>query len=211
MNRRCCLILVWLLGAGLAHAGPKTYELDPVHSCVLFRLSHLYTQFTGRFNTFSGVITGDPADPASFQVKAEVAITSIDTANKTRETHLLSPDFFDAAKFAKATFVSTRTVPGKENTAQVTGKLTIRDVAREVTFDTKLLGHGPDMKGVPRVGLHAETRINRRDFGVSFGGSLPNGVPMLGDEVTLILDLEAFEKTPADPASAPAAPAPTAK
>lgn len=182
----------------------KTLEIDPVHSSVLFRIKHLYTMFTGRFNVFSGTIVGDPEDPASLWVTAQVSIAGIDTANKARETHLLAPDFFDAKRFQLARFKSTKTVPGKDNTARVTGDLTIRDTTREVTFDVKLLGHGPDHRKGRRAGFHAEVTINRKDFGVSYGGKLPNGLVVLGDEVELILEIEAVEVQPKEAAPAAA-------
>ena len=194
------LTLALMAGAPAAHGEPKTFELDPVHSCVLFRIQHLYTMFTGRFNAFSGSITGDPDDPSSLRVTAEVDILSVDTANKDRETHLLTPDFFDAKRFAVARFTSTRTVPGENKTAQVTGNLTIRDVTREVTFAVKFLGYGPDHAKGKRAGFHAETRINRQDFGVSYPGKMPDGRVVLGDEVDLILEIEAIEKEAAAPA-----------
>ncbi len=164
----------------------------------MFRIQHLYSMFTGRFNAFSATISGNPSDPSSLRVTAEVDVLSIDTANKARETHLLSPDFFDGKRFGVARFKSTRTAPGKDNTAQVTGDLTIRDVTREVTLAVKLLGQGPDQKGVRRAGFHAETTIKRSDFGVAFAGKLPNGTPLLSDSVDLILDLETVEKEAPD-------------
>jgi len=138
----------------------------------------------------------------SLRVTAEVDVLSVDTANKDREKHLLTPDFFDARRFAVARFTSTRTVPGENKTAQVTGNLTIRDVTREVTFAVKCLGYGPDQAKGKRAGFHAETRISRQDFGVSYPGTMPDGRVILGDDVDLILEIEAVEKEAA--AAAPA-------
>lgn len=181
-----------------ARGETKTYSIDPVHSCVLFKIQHFHTLFTGRFNTFSGTITGDPENPASLRVETEVDILSIDTANKDREKHLLSPDFFDGQRFRTARFTSTRTVPGKDNTAQVTGNLTIRDITREVTFTVRFLGEGPDHQNGRRAGFHAETAINRKDFGVSYAGKLPSGVIVLQDTVELVLEIEAVETKASD-------------
>ncbi len=206
-NVRVALVLALTLGAAAAQAAQKTYVIDPVHSGVMFKIRHLYATFTGRFNTFSGTITGDPADPASLKVVGQVEIGSVDTANKQRDAHLLSPDFFDAPRFSVARFESTRTVPGPGDTAKVTGNLTIRDVTREVTFDVKLLGRGPDHEKGTRVGLTAEATVNRQDFGVSYGGKLPSGLTMLGDSVQLVIEIEAVEKPEAPPAPVPA-PAP---
>lgn len=197
-HRLTLLTLAILATAPVVRAETKTLEIDPVHSCILFRIQHVFTMFTGRFNEFSGTITGDMKDPASLKVTAEVNILSIDTANKARETHLLSPDFFDSKRFAVARFTSTRTIPGSNDTAQVIGNLTIRDVTREVTFTVKHLGYGPDHANGKRAGFHAETRINRKDFGVNYAGKTPDGRTIIGDDVDLILELEAVEKAPAE-------------
>jgi polyisoprenoid-binding protein YceI len=196
-NRTKCLSLLGLMllaGVSTVRGEPKTFEIDPVHSCVLFRIQHLYTMFTGRFTRFSGTISGDMKDPASLRVAAEVDILSVDTANKDRDTHLLSPDFFDSKQFAVARFASTRTTVGTNDTAQVVGNLTIRDVTREVTFTVKFLGYGPDTNKGKRAGFHAEAKINRKEFGIKYGGKTPDGRLTLGEDVELIFEVEAVEK-----------------
>lgn len=189
-----------LLGsiAGTGLAGDRTFQIDPVHSSVQFRIRHLYTTFVGRFDKFDGTLSGDPANPASLKVKATVDVTSIDTFNSVREKHLRSPDFFDTEHHPVATFESTKTTLGeKKDTGTVTGKLTIRGVTREVTFTGQFLGSGVGLQGGgDRAGFHATTTINRFDYGVAFNGALPNGLPMLGSDVELILDIEAADTKP---------------
>jgi len=186
-------------------AADRVFQIDPVHSSVQFRIRHLYSTFVGRFDKFEGTISGDPADPASMKVSAKVDVTSIDTFNAMREKHLRSPDFFDTDHFAVATFESTKTTPGdKKDTGSVTGKMTIRGISKEVTFQGQFLGSGVGMdpKGGDRAGFHATTTLDRFDFGVAYKGSLTNGLPMLGSEVELILDIEAAEiKADAAPAT----------
>ncbi len=187
-------MLAGILAAMPGLAEEQTFQIDPVHSSVQFRIRHLYSTFVGRFNKFEGTLSGDPADPSTLKVAASVAIASIDTANADREKHLKTPDFFDAEHFPAATFVSTRSATGDVKEAgSVIGRLTIRGVTKEVTFRGKLTGQGADSKGATRAGFHATATINRKDFGVAYNASLPNGMTLLGDEVELVLELEAVE------------------
>jgi len=179
-------------------AAERTFQIDPVHSSVQFRIRHLYSTFVGRFNKFDGTISGDPADPASLRVSARVDVASIDTANGAREKHLRTPDFFDADHYPMATFESVKTTPGeKQDSGAVTGNLTLRGVTKAVTFKGQFLGSGTGMQGPDRAGFHATTVINRFDYGLAYNGALTNGLTMLGADVELILDIEAVEVVPA--------------
>ncbi len=182
----------WVVACGVS-AEMKTFRIDPVHSTLHFSIRHLYTPFTGRFNTFSGTITADPEDLTSMKMVAEVDVLSIDTANADRDKHLRAPDFFDTARFATARFQSTRTVKGVNNTVQVSGNMTLRDRTQEVTFIVKGLGYGPDFLKGHRAGFHMTTEINRFDFGVSYSGKLPGGLEVLGSNVEVIANIEAVE------------------
>ena len=183
-----------LIGAGQACAEPQTYKIDPVHSSLLFQIRHLYTMFTGRINGFSGTISGDPDDPSTMKVVADVDILSIDTASEARDKHLKAPDFFDAERFGVARFESTRTEVTGKGTANVTGNLTLRGVTKEVIFSVEYLGHGPDHRDGNRAGFHAETTLDRTVFGIGSVGKLPSGETVLGTEVKLILEIEAIEQ-----------------
>ncbi len=192
------MAMVLLLAGSLAGtsgwAAERTFQIDPVHSSVQFRIRHLYSMFVGRFNKFDGTISGDPADPASLKVTARVDVTSIDTANGAREKHLRTPDFFDTDRYPMATFETVKTTPGaKQNAGAVTGKLTLRGVTKDVTLKGDFLGSGMGMQGPDRAGFHATATINRFDFGLAYNGALTNGLTMLGSEVELILDIEAVE------------------
>lgn len=200
------VFLAAMLSGASSPAGEKTYQIDPVHSSVQFRIQHLYSTFVGRFDRFEGTISGDTEKPDTLKVSASVDVTSIDTANADREKHLRSPDFFDTDKNPVATFVSTGTVLAKkENSGSVTGKLTIRGITKEVTFTGQFLGHGADPKGVSHAGFHASSTINRVDYGVAFASSPMNGITLLGSDVELILDLDAVEVV-ASPVAKPVIP-----
>lgn len=187
---------MFMVSAISACAGEKQFKIDPAHSSLTFRIRHLYTMFTGRFNSFSGVISGDPDNPATMKVEAEVDLAGVDTANKDRDDHLRAADFFDVKLHPTARFESTKIVADKENKGTVIGNMTIRGITKEVAFDGGFLGHGIDHRGGQRAGFHAEAKINRSDFGISYNATLPNGITVLGEEVELNLDIEAIESQP---------------
>ncbi len=193
-----------LLAVQTLRAEPTEFVVDPVHSSVDFTIRHLYTDFSGRFNAFSGKVVMDPKNLASLKVTGEVDILSIDTRNPDRNKHLLSPVFFDSQNFPKARFESTQvTMEADGKSAVVTGKLSIRDRTREVTMHLTFGGYGPGFKEEHRIGLIMTGTIARSDFGVSYNMTLPNGLKMLGEDVAMTWAIEAFDTvTPA-----PAAPA----
>ncbi|MEI6808106.1 MAG: YceI family protein [bacterium] len=195
MKKLVAVILLTVMAAGITGAAEqKIFQIDPVHSSVQFRIRHLYSIFSGRFNKFEGTISGDPAAPASLRVTASVDVTSIDTANADREKHLRTPDFFDTEHHPIATFISTKVTVGElKDSGMVTGKMTIHGVTKDVTFSGQFLGHGTDPRGASRAGFHATTTINRADFGLAYNSTMTNGVTVLGTDVELILDLEAIE------------------
>jgi polyisoprenoid-binding protein YceI len=195
MNRKlvvCSFLSV--LALQCVRAEPRDYAVDPVHSSVTFTIRHLYTYFTGRFNTFSGTVTMDPQDLSSLKVTGEVDILGIDTANSDRDKHLRTPDFFDTQRFPKARFESTKVTPQADGkTAVVLGNLTLRDRTREVSMRMEFGGYGPAPKEERRLGFRMTGTIPRSDFGVSYNITLPNGMTVLGEDVTLTVAVEAVE------------------
>ena len=178
-------------------AGEKQFKIDPVHSSVQFRIRHLYSAVVGRFNRFEGTIAGDPEKPETLRVTASVDITSVDTANADRDKHLRAQDFFDTERYASATFTSVKTTLGdKKDSALVTGRLASHGVEKEIVFSTRFLGSGTDPRGSNHAGFYAVATINRVNFGVAYGATATNGIPPLGAEVELILDLDAVEVKP---------------
>lgn len=166
-----------------------TYTIDPTHSKVGFEIPHLViSSVEGRFNKYEGSITLDNAfEKSSF--KASVDIASIDTGEPKRDDHLKSPDFFDAAKFPKMTFASTE-VKGKPDSFKLTGDLTIHGVTKKVTFDSKFLGQVKDGYGNDKVAFQGKTKINRKDFGLTWSQAVEAG-PIVGDQVEITLNVQA--------------------
>ena len=161
-----------------------TWDIDTIHSDIIFSVRHMGVgKSKGRFGTFSGEIV-TAADPLESSVTATIDINSIDTRNADRDGHVRSADFFDAEQFPTATFRSTGV---RQDGADflIDGELTLKGVTKPVTLETELGGFNGD--GL--VGLSATTTINRTDFGVG-----PAGGAMIGEKVTLTLDVEAHQR-----------------
>lgn len=173
-------------------AGAATYEIDPAHSSVGFRIRHLVGKVNGSFTKFSGTITFDKKQPAKSKVNAVIEAASIDTQNQKRDDHLRSADFFDVAKYPTLTFASTHvSVLGKGH-YHVLGNLTIHGVTRPTLLDVTFGGQMKNPMGPgQRAGFSATTHIDRKDFGIVWNKTLDTGGAMLGDNVEITLEVEA--------------------
>ena len=167
-----------------------TWAIDPVHSEVSFTVRHMMvSKVRGKFTTFSGqLITG--ASPLDSSVTAEIDLSSINTGNEQRDGHIRSADFFDVDKHTKMTYRSTG-VRADDGDYILDGDLTIKGVTKNVPLKLELGGFGPDPYGGTRAGFTATGEINRKDFGVSFDAPMQNGGAVVGDKVTLHLEIEA--------------------
>ncbi len=145
----------------------------------------------GQFTVITGSMTLDPKDITKSRIEASADAASINTRDAQRDGHLKSPDFFDVEKYPTLTFASTRVERKGEGKLGVTGNLMIHGVTREVVFDVE--GPTPPRKdpwGNTRIGLSATSKINRKDFGLSWNAALEAGGFLVGDEVTITLDVE---------------------
>ena len=195
MRRLPLVPLATLLAASLlaapAFAAPQTYEIDPVHSRVEFTIRHMFSKVTGDFGAFKGTVVYDPASPAASSANVEIDANSIDTNNDRRDNHLRSADFFDVAKYPTLTFTSTKVVPGGEGKFKIEGTLTMHGVSKPVTLDASFLGAGPGMDGAPRAGFEATTKVDRKDYGIVWNKALDQGGTLLGDDVSISIEIEA--------------------
>ena len=187
-----------------ALAAPEAFAIDPAHSGVAFSIRHLFSRVPGRFTKFEGKIVVDRDDYTKSSVEVSIDAASIDTNEPARDKHLKSPDFFDAAKFPKLTFKSTKVSQAGTNKLSVDGNLTIRGVSKPVTLDVDVLGYGPGYGGRFLGGFEAKTKINRQDFGVAWNDLIEGGGAVLGDEVEIKLNVEAAREKAAQPAASPA-------
>jgi polyisoprenoid-binding protein YceI len=171
-----------------------TWDIDAVHSDVSFSVRHMMvSKVKGRFGTFSGTIV-TAADPAQSSVTAEIALDSIDTNNEQRDGHIKSADFFDTDNHKTIDYVST-SVSGSGDTWTVEGNLTLKGVTKPVPLKLELNGFGPDPYGGTRAGFSASTEISRSEFGIDISLPLDGGGVVVGDKITVTLEIEAVLKT----------------
>lgn len=167
------------------------WNLDPAHSSADFTVRHMMvTNVRGTCGTVSGTINFDPANPEAASVEATIDVSKINTNNEDRDNHLRSGDFFDVETYPNITFKSTSVNSTGENTAEVTGDLTIRDVTKEVVLDVEFLGAGDSPFGDFRAGFEASTTINREDFGLTWNQALESGGVLVGKDVKISLDAQ---------------------
>jgi polyisoprenoid-binding protein YceI len=168
-----------------------TWKIDPAHSVAEFKVKHMMiSHVKGHFAKVSGTLTLNDADITKSEVEATIDAASIETRDPQRDAHLKSADFFDAEKYPTLSFKSTR-VSGGEGELKVDGDLTIHGVTRKVQFDVE--GPTPPAKdpwGNTRVGLSATTKINRKDFGLTWNAALETGGILVGEEVTISLEVQ---------------------
>jgi len=196
--------VVSILALGGTVASAETLALDPNHSHVGFSIRHFFTQVKGEFKTVSGTIDVDPKNLDAAKVNVAIDPASINTNNDKRDNHLRSADFFDVTKFPAMTFVATsvKITDPKAYTGTLTGDLTMHGVTKPVTL--KLEGGGMQAMGPngTLAGFTASGTLDRKDFGIIWNKVFDAGPAMLGDDVTLEIDVEA--KTPMAPKSAAA-------
>lgn len=175
-----------------APTSTTTWNIDPAHSVAEFKVKHMMiSNVKGQFAKVSGKLTLDESELADSSVEAVIEASSIETRDARRDTHLKSADFFDVEKFPTLSFKSTRVSIVRDGELSVEGDLTIRGVARKVVFSVE--GPTPPSKdpwGKMRVAISATTKINRKDFGLTWNAALETGGILVGDEVTITLDVE---------------------
>jgi polyisoprenoid-binding protein YceI len=181
-------LVVASLGIGTLALAADAFQVDAVHSSVLFRVKHMNVSYTyGRFNDVSGHFLLDEADPSKSLFDLTVKSESIDTANTKRDNHLKGTDFFNAKQFPTITFKS-KSVKKGDSGYDVTGDLTLHGVTKPVTFRVASTGTGRGMIGGTLAGVEASVVIKRSDFGMTFM------VGPVGDEVTVTVALEGGRK-----------------
>ena len=173
-------------------ADVRTFTIDKTHSEVTFQVRHLVTRVRGRFTDFSGTVAFDPAQPDRSSITFTINPASVDTAAPDRDAHLRSEDFFAVEKFPALTFVSSRVTRASEERFDVTGTLTIRGVAKEVTLPVFYLGEAKDPWGNARAGFETELTLNRKEFGLLWNAALETGGFLVGDEVKISVSAQAI-------------------
>jgi len=186
---RITMALALSIALGLP-ASAATYQIDPVHSSIGFSVSHLMVSKTdGVFTEYTGAIAFDPDNLESANFQATIQVSSIDTRNEKRDGHLRSPDFFDADSFPTIEFQSTA-LKGDGPEYVLEGNLTIRGVTRQLSLPVTISGPVQTPMGFSAIGISGQTVINRQDFGVSWNKQMDQGGLVVGDEVTIIINIE---------------------
>src|SRR5215218_5744620 len=178
--------------------GQSVWALDPSHSLVEFSAEHMMiTTVRGQFGTVEGKIVVNDANPQESTAEVEIDATAIDTRAEQRDAHLRSTDFLDVENFPKLTFRSKR-VEGTWKEAgdrfKVIGDLTIRGTTREVTLDTTYEGGGKDPWGGERVSFSADTKIDRRDYGLVWNVGLEAGGVLVSHDIRIHIEAQAVKQ-----------------
>jgi polyisoprenoid-binding protein YceI len=189
--KRLILAFVVLAAVLPAVALAGTWNIDPVHSSVGFKIRHFFTKVGGTFTDYAGTIEFDPENPEAAKVKITIQAASINTNNEKRDGHLQSEDFFWVEKNPELTFRSTK-VTKKGDGFLVEGLLTMRGVEKTVVLEAEFLGAGPDGWGGTRAGFTASTKVNRKDWGINWNKTLDQGGTVLSDDVTINLEIESI-------------------
>jgi polyisoprenoid-binding protein YceI len=171
-----------------------TYTLDPAHTRLGFVARHaMVTKVRGSFNEFAGTAQIDGADPSKSTVSVTMQADSVDTRNADRDGHLRSSDFLELEKYPEITFTSTEITATGEDTFDVTGDLTIKDVTRPITIPLTFEGAAQDPFGHQRIGFEGSTTISRKDFGITWNAALETGGVLVGDKVVLEFEISAIK------------------
>ena len=199
MIHRMAFALAALVAASPA-AAQDTWSVDKAHSEVAFQIRHFVTKVRGRFTDFSGTIVANAAKPEASSVEFAIKATSIDTDNEFRDKDLRSANFFDVEKFPEITFKSTKVAPAGKDRYTVTGLLTMHGVSKQIVLPVSYLGSMPtkDREGrdAAKGGFETSVTVNRKDFGITWNRALDTGGYMLGDDVTIEINIEANKKMP---------------
>jgi len=174
-----------------AVAQAATYTIDMSHSSVSFKVKHMMvSNVRGAFTDFGGSFTFDPEAPEKGAVAVEIKTASVSTNDDKRDEHLRSPDFFDVEKNPVMSFESTKLVHEGGDKYVLHGNLTLNGVTKPVELELEYAGMVNDPWGNTRVGFEAEGEINRKDFDVSWSKTMDGGGLVVGDKVTIELEIE---------------------
>ena len=178
--------------SALPRTAISTWNIDSVHSVAEFKVKHMMiSNVKGNFTGISGTLELDEADVANSKIEATLDAASINTREAQRDTHLKSADFFDVEKFPTLSFRSTRITRTGEDELAVEGDLTIHGVTRKVRFAVEgPTAPGKDPWGNTRIGISATTKINRKDYGLTWNAALETGGILVGEEVTITVEVQ---------------------
>lgn len=192
-----CGVRAVLVTAGLLLTQPAwatTYAIDKDHTTIGFKIRHLFSWVQGTFDDYEGSFVYVPDQPAQWAVSTTISASSINTRVAARDNHLRSKDFFDVEQYPTVTFKSTQVTDVTSTGAKLHGVLGIHGVEKPVVLDLVIHGAGKDPWGNVRSGFTATTKVNRRDFGLTWNKAVETGQLLVGEEVDIVLEVEGIEK-----------------
>jgi polyisoprenoid-binding protein YceI len=167
------------------------WQIDTAHTSASFSVRHMMvTTVRGTFDTVTGSVSFDPANPAGASVEAQIEVNSISTGAPDRDNHLRSADFFDIANHPYITFKSTGITLKDQTSGVLKGDLTIRGTTLPVEIEVEFLGENKNPWGKTVAGFVGETKINREDYGLTWNQALETGGVLVGKEIKITLDVE---------------------
>ena len=193
-------VLIAVVSMGIAEvsesrAEAAEYVIDPDHSQVIFKVKHMgISTVTGRFDLIEGSYTFDDADMSKSSVETTITAASINTNKQKRDKHLKSPEFLNVEKYPTITFKSKEVKKGDGEDFIIVGDLTINGVTKQVELDAEYGGKAQDPMGDERTAFTAETKIDRKDFGITWNKTLDSGGLVVGDDVKIELEVEGIRK-----------------
>lgn len=188
--KKLIILAIFLILVGASPALAHQWELDPAHSSIRFGVKHIFSTVSGHFSKFSGNVFFNPEQLDKSNFNFTVEVDSIDTGVGKRDNHLRSGDFFDAGKFSTMSFQSTSVTHKEGNTYLLKGKLTVKDVTKDVELPLVYGGEKPNPFDKKKMvtGFDTQFSITRLDYGVGNGKFLEMGV--VGGEVNIFVSLE---------------------
>ena len=187
MFKQLVLIASFLSSSAFA----AEFSIDNTHTTVGFAVKHMMvSKVRGQFKDFEGKFSFDEKKPAATQAKFTIKTASIDTANEKRDDHLRNEDFFDAKKFPTITFESTKVKPAGKGKYKMEGTFSMHGVTKPITLDVAFNGMSKDPWGNTRAGFSITSKLNRKDYGLTWNKALETGGVAVGEDVELNIELE---------------------
>jgi polyisoprenoid-binding protein YceI len=167
------------------------YSVDPAHSNVSFEVRHMgIATVRGSFRSFEGKLDATGGSPV---LEGTVAVDSIDTGDENRDGHLKSPEFFDSEQYPQISFRSNGGEPATDGQIRLLGEITIKGITKPIELTGAIAENGEDPWGNERVGLEVEGKIDRREFGLKWNQTLPNGNLLVANDVKLLVSVSAVK------------------
>jgi len=167
------------------------FNLDAAHSTIDFSVKHMMvSKVKGSFTNFTADLDGNTEDLTGATINIEIDVKSINSNNEDRDNHLRSGDFFDVETYPSIKFIATDIKKKDDGEYDVTGDLTIKDVTKPVTFDVEYGGKGTNPWGQEVVAFSAESKVNRKEFGLTWNQALETGGVLVGEDIKITVELE---------------------